>query len=381
MRRAPRSSLIGRLLAAVVFFLPRPAVAEAVSVSLQRIDLSALPDIRLYFSVGDLQGNSILGLTERELALLCDGAPQKVVSLHSALQGGESLSVALLFDRSGSMMSALDRTKDAAVDFIRRLSRDDEVAVVSFDHTIRVEAPLAPDKAAGEKAVRAIPLGLNTSLFDAIEVALGLLKNRSTKRQAVVILSDGIDTRSRRTKEEVLAQAKSQGVPLYTIGQGAKLRRDVLGVLASESGGLFFEADGPEDLLALYQKIGERLQNQYVLVFRPAFGVDEKWHTLEIRYAPSTSPPASTSREFIASSGPGVSASTLDQLERRLRERERIVWAGGGAAAGLLLGLLLMALLKTLRSDLRLGFGAWLGVIFLASVLGGLVGVILKSFP
>jgi|GEM_PF-1277784 len=367
--------------AAFLLLVPRAGKAASVSVTLQRIDVSALPDVRLYFSVNDAAGNSVLGLTDRELAVLCDGTAQKITSLQSALQGGESLAVALLFDRSGSMKAALDRTKDAAVGFIRRLSVDDRVAVVSFDDQVKVEAPLSADKAAAERAVRGIPLGQDTVLYEAIEEALGLFENVATKRQAIIVLSDGIDTKSRRKLEDVIASAKTHSVPLYALSQGAKVKRDVLTSLAVETGGLFFEADRPEDLLALYQKIGEQLQNQYILVFRPAFGVDEMWHKLEIRHAPAAGPPSSVMREFIASTGPGVSASTVGRLERRLRERDLTLWAGGGAAVGLLLGLLLVTLLKTLRPDLRLGLGAWLGVLILTLILGGLVGVILQSFP
>jgi VWFA-related protein len=321
-------------------------------------------------------------LTGRELQILCDGAPQAISSLQSAIQGGESLAAALLFDRSGSMKKALDRTKEAAADFIRRLSVDDQVAVISFDQTVKVESPLSADKAAGERAVRGIPIGQDTALYDAIGEALGLLKGVATKRQAVVVLSDGIDTKSRRKMDEVIAAAKTQGVPLYTISQAEKVKREVLTSLAVETGGAFFAADRPEDLLALYQKIAERLQNQYLLIFRPTFGRDENWHKLEIRHGTSpASAPASAVREFIASSGPGVSASTVGRLERRLRERHLAVWAGGGAVLGFLLGFFLLVLLKTLRSDLRLRFWAWLGVLVLTVLLGGLVGVILGSLP
>jgi VWFA-related protein len=372
MRRG-RKPWAGAGLAAASFLLlaPFPGRPASVAVTIQRIDLSGLPDVRLYFWVGDAGGNSVLGLTEREISVLCDGTPQTIASLQSALQGGESLATALLFDRSGSMKQSLDRTKEAAVDFIRRLSLGDQVAVVSFDQTVKIEIPFTSDKSAGEKAIRGIPIGQDTDLF----------QNLTTKRQAIVVLSDGADTKSLRKKEEVVVAAKDKGIPLYTIGLGEKVRRDVLISLSGETGGLFFEAARPEDLLALYQKIGAQLQNQYLLIFRPAFGGDEKWHKLEIRYGPAASPAASAGREFIASTGPGVSAATVGQLARRLHEKHLIVWVGGGAAFGLLLGLLLIVLLKALRSDLRLGFGAWLGVLVLTTVLGGLVGVILQSLP
>jgi VWFA-related protein len=381
MRRRTSSVLTALLAAGLLGLVPGPARAAAFSVTLQRIDLSGLPDVRLYFSVTDDRGNSVLGLTDREITVFCDGTPQSIASLQSALQGGESLAAALLFDRSGSMKKALDRTKEAAADFIRRLSVGDQIAVVSFDQTVKVEAPLSPDKTAGERAVQGIAAGQDTALFDAVSEALSLFRGLATKRQAVVILSDGADTKSRRKVEEVVAEAKAQGIPLYAIGLGEAVKKDVLARLASETGGLAFEAARPEDLLALYQKIGEQLQNQYLLTFRPSFGRDEMWHKLEVRYAPAASPPAVASRDFISSTGPGVSASTVGQLERRLKERDLALWAGGGAACGLLLGFLLIFLIKALRSDIKVGVTAGIGILVLTTALGGLVAVILQSLP
>jgi VWFA-related protein len=371
-----RSVLLGLLTAVVVRAVP----ATPVQVSLQRLDVSRLPDIDLYFTVADESGKSVIGLTDREIAVLCDGAVQPVVSLQSAIRGGESLAAVLLFDRSGSMKTAVDRAKDAAAGFIRRLSVDDQIAVVSFDQTIKVDLPLTTDKAAGEAAVRAILPGENTALFDAVREGLLQTGGAATKRLALIILSDGMDTRSRATLEEAAAEAKAQGVAVFSIGLGDKVDAAKLEALAAATGGRYFAASRAEDLLILYQTIGEQLQNQYRLTFRPAFGRDEAWHQLEIRFTPPGGGiSASAKRDFIASIGPGISRKTVGGFERKLAERDLVLWGGIGAAFGALLGLLLGVLLKALRPDLRLRISAFLGLLLLCALLGGLVGVILKT--
>jgi VWFA-related protein len=371
-RSVPASIVLALVLAGAA------TAGQAAAVSIQKVDLSRPPEIHVYFTVTDASGNAVLGLTDREVSVLCDGTAQTVASLQSVLEGGEVLAAALLFDRSGSVKKALDPTKEAAAGFIRRLSLGDRIAVISFDDRVRVDTPFTEDKAAAEAALRRIGIGQDTALYDAIDAALVALKDEASRRQAIVILSDGLDTKSLRKKAEVIGEAKARGIPLFAIGMGETIDREGLSAMAAETGGRFFEAPRPEDLLALYQKIGEQLQNQYHLTFQPTFGQDEQWHTLDVRTGeafPAAAPP----RPFIASSGPGISAETMGRFGRRLQERALILRGGVGAAFGFLLGFLILLLVKALRRDLRLGIAAVTAVLFLTVLLGGLVGLILQT--
>ena len=82
-----------------------------------------------------------------------DDAPQKISSLKSALEGGEYLAIALLFDRSGSMKKALEQTKEAGLAFLKRMSEEDQIAVISFDDTVRVDDNFSKDRALLENAI------------------------------------------------------------------------------------------------------------------------------------------------------------------------------------------------------------------------------------
>ncbi len=375
--RIPGRTVLGGCLLALC-----SAVVPAVqNVSLQRIDVSRLPEIHVYFTVTDDKGDSVIGLTDREITVACDGIDQPVTGLQSAVEGGEAMAVVLLFDRSGSIRSAIDQAREAAAGFIRRLAENDQVAVVSFDQKITVDLPLTTDKVAGEAAIRALVPGSNTVLFDAVRAGLAEARKAATQRLALIVLSDGKDTRSRATLAEVAAEAKNEGVAVFTVGLGTAVDADVLRILAESTGARAFAAPGPDDLLSLYQIIGEQMKNQYHLTFRPAFGRDEAWHKMEIRVGPpgGSMPAAAAEREFIASTGPGVSRATLGGFERRVTERRYLEHAGLGAAFGALFGLLLVALLKLLRPDLRLRPVAVVGLILLGALLGGLAGGILAS--
>ena len=371
--------IVGLLLAG---FLALPALMPGSpqnAVTLQRIDVTGIPNVVLYFTVTDQKENSVLGLTEDEITVSVDQVPQRITSLNSALIGGEFLAVALLFDRSGSMKNALPGTRKAAIQFLKRLSRDDQLAVVSFDDHIRVDADFSSDRTVIEAAIDRITAGVDTALYDAVHTALGLLGKVGTKRQAVLILSDGKDNKSKLRLDEVTAEAKKFGVPLYTLGLGEGFDPIVLSRLATDTGGKFVKAADPAELILLYQRLAELLKNQYTLSFTSSTGNDSQWHNLRISVTDPAGQKAEVRREFISTSGPGLSREILGGFEREVETQGLLTYGGVGAFFGLCVGLLLIFLIKVFRREARLFSPLAVGVVLLSLVLGGIVGLILKS--
>ena len=350
---------------------------QTKSVTLQKIDLSLLPRVQLYLTVTDEKGRSMLGLTDQEILVGLDGQPQKILALKSALSEGQALSVVLVIDRSGSMAQAIAEVRKAAVDFVRRLSLQDEAAVISFDDAVALEADFTRDRGLVEQAIEGIALGRDTALFDAVQAGLDELRGSGSPRQAVVILSDGKDNRSRRTQAEVLAEADSRSVPLFTIGLGPGIDEAGLKELAVRTGGGFFKAAAPKDLWQLYQTIAEQLTNQYLLSFDLEAGRDEKWHSLEVTLQAPAGGGASTAKSFIASLGPGVSRGTLERLEKTVKTADLIRTALLGGAAGLLPGILALLLVGLARRGQRLPLGASLALLLCFVLLGAILGTIL----
>jgi Ca-activated chloride channel family protein len=368
------------LLAATALALVLPLEgAPQKTVTLQRVDVTRLPDIEVYLTVTDAKGNSVLGLTEFEVSVGLDDAPQKIGALTSALSGGEFLAVALLFDRSGSMKKALDQTKAAAEQFIKRLSVDDRMAVVGFDDKVRVEAAFTADRTALQTAIRGLAPGNDTALYDAIRTALDLFKDVATKRQAILVLSDGKDTRSKATADEALADAKTRGVPIFALALGDLVNEAALWRLADETGGTVLKASRPEELLLLYQKIADQLKNQYLLRFTSTFGRDDRWHKLRVEVASAGEAAAVGDRDFISSFGLGVSRDVISGIERREEKRDILVDAALGALGGLILSLLLLVLLRLVRRDLTFRPVLVVGIVVLLLLLGGIVGVLIKE--
>ena len=369
----------GLLAASVLAFALPLESAPQKTVTLQRVDVTRLPDIDVYLTVTDARGNSILGLTELEVSVELDDVPQKIGALTSALAGGEFLAVALLFDRSGSMKKALDQTKDAAEQFLKRLSVDDRMAIVGFDDKVRIEAAFTADRSTLQTALKGLALGNDTALYDAIRTALGLFKDVATKRQAILVLSDGKDTRSKAKADEVLAEAKKLSVPIFALALGDAVDETALRRLADETGGSVMKASRPEELLFLYQKIADQLKNQYLLRFTSTFGRDDRWHNFRIRVASDGDPAAVGQRDFISSFGLGVSRDVISGIERREEKHDVLIYAALGALGGLILSLLLLTLLRLVRRDLTFRPVLVVGIVVLLLLLGGIVGVLIKE--
>ena len=375
----PRVVAVTLLTATCLSVAPRLG-APARTVALQRVDLSGLPAVVVYATVIDERGQSVLGLTDREVSVAIDAVPQAVTSFASAISGGEHLSVALLFDRSGSMKTAIGRTKDAALEFVRRLSRDDRLAVVSFDDTVRVDSPFSSDRAALESAIQGIATGTDTALYDAIRQALDLLASERTKRQAIVVLSDGRDTKSTRPADEVLAAAKNRRRADLHVRSRRRVNTAVLARLATETGGTSATAREPDELRLLYQRIADELSNQYILAFTSSFGEDGAWRRLRIDLHDAKGSVASAERPFISDARAGCEPRTRQRLraERRAprarswrpRRGARPAWGSGSCSC---------CSSGSLRRDVSLASPLAIGIVMLSGALGGIAGVVVKS--
>ena len=121
--------------------------------------------------------------------------------------------------------------------------------------------------------------GGSTSLHNAIYVSLKELakvkaqNEDDVRRQALIVFSDGEDTSSLVSFEEVLDLAKRSETSIYTIGlrgndsstRGFREAEFVLRQLAQETGGRAFFPSKVEDLSGVYGQIANELASQYTV--------------------------------------------------------------------------------------------------------------------
>jgi hypothetical protein len=125
--------------------------------------------------------------------------------------------------------------------------------------------------------------------------------------------------------------------------------------------------------------IAEQLQNQYFLSFRSTYGRDESWHRLTVTYEDSSGSTLTADREFLASTGPGISRGRRQGFQRDVERGGLLTAAGIGAFAGLLVGLTLLLLVKAARPDRSQPVTIVVGVLIAATALGGFLGSIVSS--
>lgn len=241
------------------------------------VDLVALNVVAV-----DKQQQFVSGLNADDFAVYEDGVQQDV----SFFAGGQlPLDLAILLDTSMSMVDALSRAQRAAVGFVSALGPADRLLVVGIDDTAKVLAPLSSDLSAARSAILRTTANGGTALYNGVYLTLKELARQrradaDMRRQALVLLSDGSDTKSLVSLDDVMELAKQSGISIYTITLGAQgeyehslggwhptASRPEQGMkaLAQETGARTFLAKQAEDLDGVYKTIGRELTNQYAL--------------------------------------------------------------------------------------------------------------------
>ncbi len=233
--------------------------------------------VSLNVTVIDQQNRLLTDLEAKDLVVYEDGVKQEITYFNRSTL---PIALSLLIDTSASMEQRMGITQEAAVGFARKLRPQDLAQVVDFDTRVEILQDFTSDTAALEKAIRSTTAGGSTSMHNALYISLkelGKLKPTSeddVRRRAVVLLSDGEDTSSLVSFEEVLDLAKRSATTIYTIGlqmkdpgasKGFREAEFVLRQLAQETGGRVFFPQRAEDLAGIYGVIADELARQYTL--------------------------------------------------------------------------------------------------------------------
>ena len=212
---------------------------------------------------------------EQEDFLVYEDGVQQEVTFFSRRQ--LPIALALLMDTSASMDERMSTAQEAAIGFARRLRPEDIAEIIDFDSRVDILSTFTNDVDQLETAIRQTSAGGSTSLYNAIYISLRELKQaplrvEDVRREAIIVLSDGEDTSSLVTFEEVLELAKRSETAIYSIGlksddgrsrTGFREADFVLRQLAQETGGRSFFPDDVDDLPEIYEQISDELSSQY----------------------------------------------------------------------------------------------------------------------
>jgi VWFA-related protein len=236
-------------------------------------------------------GRMVTGLTKEHFQIFEDKAEQEISQF-----GAEDspLSMAIVFDASGSMGYKMSKAREAVAQFFKTANPEDEFFLVSFNNR--------PDMATGfTQSLEEIQNRLTfteskgrTALLDAIYLALNKMKEAKNQQKALLVISDGGDNSSRYTEREIKNLVRESDVQIYAIGIyepfGSRGRTPeemagpgLLTEIAEQTGGRQFPVENINELPDIAEKIGIELRNQYVLGYVPINEErDGKWRRVKV---------------------------------------------------------------------------------------------------
>lgn len=252
--------------------------------------------------VGD-DGRAVSGLGLSDFELYDDGALRKIDSVTVA---EVPLNVMLVLDTSHSVRGAtLSHLNRAAGQFLDELGREDRAGLLTFSHHLSLRSGLTSDLAALTASVQANEAAGGTAWHDALFAALELLEP-VRERPMVLLFTDGADTYSWLSEEQVKALAGRSNAVIYAITRDDTETMPLLGTMHAEqkyrqkrrdhiartrllldvtreSGGRLIETNSFDRLQEIFLAILAEMRTRYILTYTPSEPVGSGWHELEVK--------------------------------------------------------------------------------------------------
>ncbi len=241
-------------------------------------------------AVTDLGGKAVGGLKERQFTILEDGVEQKIASFSAE---DTPFAAVILIDTSGSMEERVSLARSAAIQFLFGLRGDDYAEIYNFDSKVKQVQDFSNQRDLRDAFYRLEANG-TTVLNDAVYQAAADLSKRPERRRAILILSDGADTASKKSFDKALKAALIASATIYTVDmspvdRGPGQQNSGLGALkdfAQKTGGTFVATPGGTSMRDAFKRICEELGQQYTITYEPTnTKKDGRWRSIEVRIA------------------------------------------------------------------------------------------------
>jgi VWFA-related protein len=285
-----------------------PAQADRQGAIVRNVNL-----VEVLFSVVTKHEKLVTDLNKENFKAFDDGVQQEITSFSQPTD--LPLRIGMVLDTSNSIRERLKFEQDAAIDFIFNALRrgKDQAFLMTFDDGPQIIKDFTGDTGDIRDTILKQRAGGGTSLYDAVYAASNhLLKDSPLPpgpnpdvRRVLVVISDGDDNSSNRSRGESVEMAQRAGVIIYSISTSTdwvsaedeknpskrisrKYEKEegdkVLEQLALETGGRVFFPYKVDDLGQSFLDIGDELRHQYALAYSPAGrSPDGKYHTIRIQ--------------------------------------------------------------------------------------------------
>lgn len=270
---------------------PAIRVAARDTVSLDR-DL-----VTVDVSVEDGDGRFLEGIDRSRFEVFEDSVRQEIAFFADT---DTPVTLGVVFDVSRSMEGRLDRARDALARSLDVANRDDEFFLVTFDDRPRLVRGLTSDGAAIARSLTNVAAHGDTALYDAIRLGIETSEGARHSRRALLVITDGHDTHSAYSYDELRELVRESGVQVYVIGivdllavqRPASNGLGPVGELARASGGRAFFPFGDEELIDDCTTVALELRHRYSIGYYPTSdGRDGRWHKIRVKVASQSGQP------------------------------------------------------------------------------------------
>jgi Ca-activated chloride channel homolog len=261
-----RFSRLWALLCAAAFLVASPLFAQF------RSDTRL---VVLHASVSDRKGKLLTNLDQKAFKVFENNQPQEVKVFR---REDVPVSLGILIDDSGSMMSKRSRVEAAALALVRESNPQDEVFIVNFNDEAFLDVPYTSDMKKLESGLARIDSRGGTAMRDAINMSLDYTKKDAKKdKKVLLVITDGNDNASSATLEKVVNRANQGDVLIYAIGlfadedkRDAARARRAINELTATTGGLAFYPKDIGEVNSLAVEIARDIRNQYTIAYTPS---------------------------------------------------------------------------------------------------------------
>ncbi len=246
-----------------------------ITLHITQVDTSKFPDVVVYVSAEDQYGEPAV-INPNFLVLREDGKKVPVDLVEGAEDKGP-ITTMLLMDVSGSMNygNKLTMAKNVATTYIDQMRSNDLAGIISYNTRVKVVQSVTKNKELLKGAIEELKAEKDTAMYDAIKTAVEEM-NPLPGRKAILVMTDGLDNRSKATPSDVLDGIGESGLSIGIIGLGkasqstgsiTALDEDTLTSIAERAGGDYSRASDEESLSKIYEQYGRTLQSEYAITY------------------------------------------------------------------------------------------------------------------
>ncbi len=228
----------------------------------------------LHASVTDRKGKMLTNLDQNAFKVFENNQPQQVKIFR---REDVPVSLCIIIDDSGSMLSKRSRVEAAAVAMVRESNPQDEVCIVNFNDDAYLDVPFTSEPHKMEQGLARIDSRGGTAMRDAVNMSLDYIKSAAKKdKKVLMVITDGNDNASSISLEKVVQRSNQSDVLVYAIGlfteeekhDAVKARR-ALNELTGATGGLAFYPKEVDEVQSLAVQIARDIRSQYTIAYTP----------------------------------------------------------------------------------------------------------------